>query len=43
MAAGRNVFNSDHPVRIAKALHMIVHGNMTLEEVIGYEGNMVVG
>lgn len=43
VAAGRNVFNSDHPVRIAKALHMIVHGNMTLEEVIGYEGNMVVG
>lgn len=43
VAAGRNVFNSDHPVRIAKALHMIVHGNMHMEEVMEYEGNMVVG
>ncbi len=43
VAVGRNVFNSEHPVRIAKALHMLVHERMTVEEVLEYEGSMVVG
>ena len=43
VAAGRNVFNSDQPVRIAKTLHMLVHGNAPLEEVVKYERSMVVG
>jgi len=43
VAAGRNVFSSDRPVRIARALHMLVHGNATLEEVMRYERGMVVG
>jgi len=43
VAAGRNVFNSDEPVRIVKALHMLVHGNAPLEEVMRYERSMVVG
>lgn len=43
VAAGRNVFNSSNPVRIAKALHMLVHRSMRVEEVMGYEGNLVVG
>jgi predicted phospho-2-dehydro-3-deoxyheptonate aldolase len=43
VAVGRNVFNSDHPVRVAKALHMVVHEGMGAEEVMEYEGSMVVG
>ncbi len=42
VAVGRNVFSSEDPVSIAKALHMIVHDRMSVEEVIEYEGNMVV-
>jgi len=43
VAVGRNVFNSDQPAKIAKALHMIVHNNLSAEDVMEYEGNMVVG
>lgn len=42
VAVGRNVFSSEDPVSIAKALHMIVHDRMSVEEVVEYEGNMVV-
>lgn len=43
VAVGRNVFNSNQPAKIAKALHMIVHNNLSAEDVMEYEGNMVVG
>ena len=42
VAVGRNVFSSEDPVSVAKALHMIVHGRMGAEEVMGYEGSVVV-
>ncbi len=43
VAVGRNIFNSSHPTKVAKALHMIVHNNLRAEDVMEYEGNMVVG
>lgn len=43
VAVGRNIFNSSHPAKVAKALHMIVHNNLSAEDVMEYEGNMVVG
>lgn len=43
VAVGRNVFNSNQPAKIAKALHMIVHNNLSAEDVMEYEGNMVIG
>jgi class I fructose-bisphosphate aldolase len=36
---GRNVFQHDNPTRIVKALHMIVHGNATVEEALDYLNN----
>jgi len=43
VAVGRNIFNSSRPSKVAKALHMIVHNNLRAEDVMEYEGNMVVG
>lgn len=41
-AVGRNIFNSPSPRDIAKALHHIIHEQMSVEEVIENEGNLVV-
>lgn len=43
VAVGRNIFNSNQPSKVARALHMIVHNNMSVEDVMEYEGNMVIG
>ncbi|MEM0352964.1 MAG: 2-amino-3,7-dideoxy-D-threo-hept-6-ulosonate synthase [Archaeoglobaceae archaeon] len=42
VAVGRNIFNSPSPRDIAKALHHIIHDQMSVEEVIENEGDMVV-
>ncbi len=43
VAVGRNIFGSDRPCRVAEILHLIIHKNRSVNEVLGYEGNMVVG
>jgi len=43
VAVGRNIFNSPSPRDIAKALHDIIHGGMSLEEVIENERNLALG
>lgn len=43
VAVGRNIFNSPSPRDIAKALHHIVHEQMSVEEVIENEGDLAVG
>ncbi len=43
VAVGRNIFTSDRPCRVAEILHLIIHKNRSVNEVLGYEGNMVIG
>ncbi len=42
VAVGRNIFNSPSPRDIAKALHHIIHEQMSVEEVMENEGDLAI-
>lgn len=42
VAVGRNIFNSPSPRDVVKALHHIIHEQMSVEEVIENEGGLAI-